>query len=120
MVMRAIKGFFLSLVFAAPAFADQVPFRIVDAGWQEHTSKGGGVFIIYQFARRPDDSNDALKAFAQSECDRVAPKAVAMVLEKTGKTDPDFIALEFRFGGFVGTYVKFYGRFENGVCVGLD
>jgi hypothetical protein len=104
----------------SPSHADQVPFRIVDTGWQEHSSRGGGVFILYQFDRRPDDSEDALKSFAQSECNRVAPKAVQMVLAKLGKSDPDFVAMEFRFGGSWGTYIKFYGRFENGVCVDLD
>lgn len=109
----------LSLCVAS-AQAEQVQFEIVDLIWLEHETRGEGVEIVYQFARKPNDGDDALEAFALSECNRVASKYVPLALEKLGKTEADFVAITFRFGGAVGTYIKWFAEYEAGACLNIE
>lgn len=110
----------LLLLTSVSASAEQIQFKIVDVLWLTHSSRGEGVEIVYQFARKPDDGDDALKAFALSECNRVAPKYVPLVLKQVGKTEADFVSMNLRFGGAFGTYIKFFAENENGVCSDMD
>jgi hypothetical protein len=106
----------VALFLCSPAFAEQVQFKIVDLLWIEHSTKGVGIEFIYQFERKPSDGDEKIEAFAFSECNRVAPKYVPGALAKAGKPKADFIAITFRFGGAVGTYMKFYADYVNGAC----
>ncbi len=108
------------LLACSSASAEQVQFGIVDLLWLQHETRGEGVEIIYQFASKPNDGDDVLEAFALSECNRVAPKYVPMVLEKVGRAEPDFVAMTFRFGGAVGTYIKWFADYKDGVCSNIE
>jgi hypothetical protein len=112
--------FTATVLLASAAEAEQVPFKVVDLLWLQHESRGDGVEIVYQFARKPDDGDDALKAFALSECNRVAPKYVPMALERIGKTEADFVAITFRFGGNFGTYIRWFADYVDGVCLNIE
>jgi hypothetical protein len=114
--MEVIKFGLVLVLLTTSALAEQIPFKIVDLLWLQHPTQGDGVEIVYQFEEKPNDGNDALEAFALSECNRVAPKYVPMVLHKLGKPKADFVAMNFRFGGVVGTYIKFFADYESGVC----
>lgn len=97
-----------------------MPFKIIDLFWLQHETKGEGVEIVYQFARKPNDGDEALESFALSECNRVAPKYVPVALEKTGKAKADFVAITFRFGGSFGTYIKWFAEYEDGACRNIE
>jgi hypothetical protein len=109
-----------TLLLASPAQAEQVQFEIVDLLWLQHGTRGEGVEIVYQFDRKPNDGDDALKAFALSECNRVASRYVPIALERIGKAEADFVAITFRFGGGFGTYIKWFAEYENGSCQNLE
>jgi hypothetical protein len=114
--MRVLVLFATLLCVGEGAVADQIPFKILDVGWLQQSSYGEGVEFIYQFDSKPGDGEEAIKAFALSECNRVAPKYVPKVLEKLGKAKPDFISMNFRFGGMIGTYEKFFANYDDGLC----
>lgn len=100
--------------------AEQIQFKVVDIFWLQHSSKGGGVEFVYQFDSKPNDGLEALETFALSECNRLAPKYVPLVLEKVGKSDADFVAINFRFGGAFGIYAKFFAKYTNGICSEIE
>lgn len=110
----------LLLLTSVSASAEQIQFKIVGASWLTHSFRGEGVEIVYQFARKPDDGDDALKAWVLSGCNRVAPKHVPLVLEQVGKTEADFVSMNLCFGGAFGTYIKFFAEYENGACSDMD
>ena len=114
--MRKYQILACVVLFGSAAYADGIPFKILNILWLQDSSRGGGVEFIYQFDSKPGDGDDALEAFALSECNRVAPKYVPRVLEHTGNPEPDFISMNFRFGGAFGTYVKFFAKYKNGSC----
>lgn len=118
--MKLASSIALLLFTCAVANAEQVQFKVVDLLWLQHPSRGEGVEIVYQFDRKPSDGDDALEAFALSECNRVAPKYVPVALEKLGKDKTDFVAINFRFGGVLGTYIKFFADYDNGVCTNIE
>ena len=114
--MHVIKYLALFMVFSSAAVADQIQFKVVDIVWSQDTSRGGGVEIIYQFNSKPNDGEDAIEAFALSECNRIAPKYVPIVLEKVGQPEAAFVAMNLRFGGTFGTYAKYFMDYDAGVC----
>jgi hypothetical protein len=120
MLLRSIKAGAVVLLVGSPATAEQIQFKIVDVLWLDHQTRGGGVEIVYQFDRKPGDGEDAIKAFALSECNRVAKKYVPMALEKTGKSKADFVSIQLRFGGAVGSYIKYFAKYDEGVCSDLE
>jgi hypothetical protein len=119
-VMPSLKAIVAVVCLTAPAQAEQVQFRIVDALWVTHETRGEGVEFIYQFASKPDDNDEVLMAFAFSECNRVGPKYLPGILENVGKTEVDYIAMTFRFGGAFGSYIKWFADYENGVCANIE
>ncbi len=104
------------LCLGSQADADQIQFKIMNPSWVENPPYGEGIEFTYQFDSKPTDGDEAIEAFALSECNRIAPKYVPKVLEKLGKPKSDFIFMNFRFGGMIGTYVKFHAKYENGLC----
>jgi hypothetical protein len=65
----------------------------------------------------PEQGLSGFDEIGQNICNAFAPTVVPFVLEKTGKSDPAFIALTIRHGtGNFGAYWREFYHLTDGTC----
>ena len=117
--MKIVRALASILVFAgSDASAQDVQWKLVDAGVLNHSSHGKGIEMRIQPDPVPeglfggDDLGDLLLAL----CNHYAPTVIPFVQQKTDIEQPEFVAVRIVSGGAVGRYVLKAYSIADGRC----
>jgi hypothetical protein len=99
-----------------PSEAQEVKFNLIDTGRLSDDTRGEGIYATFQADTL--QSMDATGTSAgQQLCNAVLPQVLPWVLEKTGKTNPTFVAVTVKKGSsFVGIYWRAFYSLAEGKC----
>lgn len=116
-LQNAILGLAISIFLPLSASAQGDDLRLIDTGWLSDGQRGNGIAMIVVAKALPEQGLSGFDEIGQNICNAFAPTVVPFVLEKTGNSDPAFIALTIRHGtSNFGAYWREFYRITDGKC----
>lgn len=117
--MKIVRALAIVLALAASdASAQDIQWKLVDAGILNHSSHGKGIEMRIQPDPVPEDlfGGDNLDDLLLALCNHYAPSVIPFVQQQTDIEQPEFIAVRIVSGGAVGRYVLEAYAIADGSC----
>ncbi|MEN8917963.1 MAG: hypothetical protein ABF254_05120 [Octadecabacter sp.] len=101
---------FLSIITVAmtstSVMAQEIRFDVRDFGVLDHSIYGRGVVVIVQPNLMPNAGihSPQITGAVDALCEAYGPRAISLVEERQGLTEPDFVGIRIVTGGPVGSY----------------
>jgi len=105
-MIRILSAGFTLIGLSSEVYAQQIGFDVKDVGVLNHTTHGEGVVIVVQPKAMPAGGfqSPEITGAVDQLCDAFGPRALELVEEQAGLSDPDFVGVRIISGGAFGRY----------------
>jgi hypothetical protein len=107
------------MLLAAPVASQEVLYELVDTGMLSDPERGQGIEMRVNPSAVPQDGfyGETNQLAMPAICKHYAPSVIPFIAEKTGLTEPEFIAVRLiSSNSAFGRYILEFYAVENGTC----